>query len=347
MSLPWNATQADVDAFAAAYAAWPPGWPRAADPIDDRRLTGPSISTTRPPRPATPRGRGDAALVHRAVRQPAQRRARMGQDAEAAVEAARAQVAALIGAEPREIVFTSGATESNNIAIKGAARYALAQGDARRRVITVATEHKCVLDSVADLAAEGFEPVVLPVRPTGCSTRTFCARPADARRCWSASWRPTTRPACSRTSPPWPPLARAAGALFHTDAAQAAGKVAARRGGRSICLAQRPQALRAQGRRRAVCPPPPARAAGAAVLRRRAGARPALGHPADAAAGRASARPAASPRRRWRRRRAPGASARPAAGRLRRPARPARERLMPHALPGNLNLTFRRLRRWR
>ena len=64
-------------------------------------------------------------------------------------------------------MFTSGATESNNIAIKGAARHALRSGDPRRRVVTVATEHKCVLESVADLAAEGFEPVVLPVRPDG------------------------------------------------------------------------------------------------------------------------------------------------------------------------------------
>ena len=89
----------------------------------------------------------------------------MGWDAEQAVEAARAQVAALVGAEPREIAFTSGATEANNIAIKGAARFAAAQGAARlaagngrRQVVTVATEHKCVLESVADLRAEGFDP---------------------------------------------------------------------------------------------------------------------------------------------------------------------------------------------
>ena len=64
-------------------------------------------------------------------------------------------------------MFTSGATESNNIAIKGAARHACAPGNERRRVVTVATEHKCVLESVADLADEGFEPVFLPVRPDG------------------------------------------------------------------------------------------------------------------------------------------------------------------------------------
>src|ERR1700685_1773437 len=74
----------------------------------------------------------------------------MGHKAEAAVEEARAQVGALIGAHMREIIFTSGATEANNVAVKGAARFAATMGDTRRRIITVATEHKCVLESVAD-----------------------------------------------------------------------------------------------------------------------------------------------------------------------------------------------------
>jgi len=86
----------------------------------------------------------------------------------------------------REVVFTSGATESNNIAIKGAARFAATRGDTRRRIVTVRTEHKCVLESVADLGDEGFEPVFLPVRRTGCWTRTCCARRSRCRRCWSA-----------------------------------------------------------------------------------------------------------------------------------------------------------------
>src|ERR1700690_2019603 len=79
----------------------------------------------------------------------------MGRTAEAAVEVARGHVAALLGADTREVVFTSGATESNNIAIKGAARFAARYGpqgiEARRRIVTVATEHKCVLESVVDL----------------------------------------------------------------------------------------------------------------------------------------------------------------------------------------------------
>ena len=100
----------------------------------------------------------------------------MGNDAEAAVEAARGQVAALIGADVKEMVFTSGATESNNIAIKGAARFAARMGNERRRVVTVATEHKCVLESVADLADRGVRArSSCRSAPMGCSTPTRCA----------------------------------------------------------------------------------------------------------------------------------------------------------------------------
>ncbi len=150
---------------------------------------------------------------------------RMGQDAEDAVEAARAQVAALIGAQPREIVLTSGATEANNIAIKGAARFASAMGDPRRRVITVATEHKCVLESVADLAAEGFEPVVLPVQSDGM---------LDPERLRAALAVPTLLVSVMAVNnetgvvqdlATLVALARGQGALFHTDAAQALGKI--------------------------------------------------------------------------------------------------------------------------
>ena len=91
----------------------------------------------------------------------------MGHTAEKAVEDARAHIAALLGVDVREIVLTSGATESNNIAIKGAARFAKMAGNERQRIVTVATEHKCVLESVKDLADEGFEPVFLPVDADG------------------------------------------------------------------------------------------------------------------------------------------------------------------------------------
>src|SRR3990170_7856085 len=83
-----------------------------------------------------------------------------GWDAEEAVEQAREQLAALIGASPREVIFTSGATESNNLAIKGAARF---HRERRPHVVTLASEHKCVLESARQLEREGHRISVLPV----------------------------------------------------------------------------------------------------------------------------------------------------------------------------------------
>lgn len=87
-----------------------------------------------------------------------------GWESESAMEKARKQVACLIGADPREIVFTSGATESNNMAIKGVARFYKAR---KKHIITTQTEHKCVLDSCRVLEAEGFEVTYLPVKSNG------------------------------------------------------------------------------------------------------------------------------------------------------------------------------------
>ncbi len=84
--------------------------------------------------------------------------------AEKATEVGRAQIAALIGADPKEIVFTSGATESNNLAVKGIARF---YGKRKRHVVTVQTEHKCVLDSCRVLEGEGFDVTYLPVGEDG------------------------------------------------------------------------------------------------------------------------------------------------------------------------------------
>ncbi len=150
----------------------------------------------------------------------------MGRRAEAAVEAARAEIAALIGAEPREIVFTSGATESNNLAIKGAARHAAAFGNMRRRVVTVATEHKCVLESVADLAAEGFEPVVLPVAPNGLlDPARLRAALAEQPTLLVSVMAVNNEIGVIQDIAALAAIAREAGALFHTDAAQAVGKI--------------------------------------------------------------------------------------------------------------------------
>lgn len=150
----------------------------------------------------------------------------MGRFAEAAVEAARDHVAALIAADPREIVFTSGATESNNIAIKGLARHAVQSGDPRRRIITVATEHKCVLESVADLAAEGFEPVVLPVRPDGTLDPEAVRAALTVPTLLLSVMAVNNEIGIIQDTAGLAALAHAAGALFHTDAAQAAGKIA-------------------------------------------------------------------------------------------------------------------------
>jgi cysteine desulfurase len=149
----------------------------------------------------------------------------MGRQAEAAVEQARAQLAALIGAEPRELVFTSGATESNNIAIKGAARQALAASDPRRRVVTVATEHKCVLESVADLRADGFEPVLLPVRPDGLLDPDVLAAALQTPTLLVSVMAVNNETGVVQDLAGLAALAKQAGALFHTDAAQGVGKV--------------------------------------------------------------------------------------------------------------------------
>jgi len=149
----------------------------------------------------------------------------MGQEAEHAVEEARAAIAELIGAEAREIVLTSGATESNNIAIKGAARFAAGQGGMRRRIITVATEHKCVLESVADLAVEGFEPVILPVQADGLLDSAMLKDALVTPTLLVSVMAVNNETGVMQDLPALAALAHEAGALFHTDAAQAAGKV--------------------------------------------------------------------------------------------------------------------------
>jgi cysteine desulfurase len=95
---------------------------------------------------------------------PASRTHAWGWEAETAVERARGEIAALIGADPREIVFTSGATEGNNLAIKGAAQFHAGRG---KHVVTVKTEHKSVLDSVRELERVGFAATFLYVLPDG------------------------------------------------------------------------------------------------------------------------------------------------------------------------------------
>lgn len=95
---------------------------------------------------------------------PASRSHALGWKAEEAVEQARAQVAELVNADPREIIWTSGATESNNLALKGAANFYAERG---KHIITVKTEHKAVLDTTRELERQGFEVTYLDVLPNG------------------------------------------------------------------------------------------------------------------------------------------------------------------------------------
>jgi cysteine desulfurase len=150
----------------------------------------------------------------------------MGRTAEAAVETARGQVASLLGADTREIVFTSGATESNNIAIKGAARFAARYGTGdRRRIVTVATEHKCVLESVGDLKDEGFEPVFLPVRPDGLLDPEVLRDALTVPTLLVSVMAVNNEIGVLQDIPGLSRIAKEAGALFHSDLAQAVGKI--------------------------------------------------------------------------------------------------------------------------
>ena len=146
-----------------------------------------------------------------------------GRAAAAAVEQARAQVAALIGATPNEIIFTSGATEANTLAIKGAARFA--GPTPRATLITAATEHKCVLESTRALAAEGFQPRVLPVEPTGALSLPLLNEALAAPTLLVSVMAANNETGFLQDIAAIAQAAHAAGARFHTDLAQAAGRV--------------------------------------------------------------------------------------------------------------------------
>ncbi|MGA7984831.1 MAG: IscS subfamily cysteine desulfurase [Burkholderiales bacterium] len=152
---------------------------------------------------------------------PASRSHSFGWKAEEAVEQARANVAALVNCDPKEIVWTSGATESINLALKGAAEFYKTKG---KHLITVKTEHKATLDTVRELERRGFEATYLDVRPDGL---------IDMQQL-EAAFRPDTilvsvmfvnnEIGVIQDIPAIGELCRAKGALFHVDSAQATGK---------------------------------------------------------------------------------------------------------------------------
>jgi cysteine desulfurase len=153
---------------------------------------------------------------------PASRSHAWGWEAEEAVEKARTQVAALLNADPREIVWTSGATESNNLAIKGAAHFYSSRG---KHLVTVKTEHKAVLDTMRELERQGFEVTYLDVQPNGL---------LDLDR-FKDALRPDTILASVmlvnneigviQDMATIGALCRERGIILHVDAAQATGKV--------------------------------------------------------------------------------------------------------------------------
>src|ERR671921_2305863 len=154
---------------------------------------------------------------------PASRSHAWGWEAEAAVEKAREQVAALINADPREIVWTSGATESNNLALKGAAQFYKTRG---KHLVTVKTEHKAVLDPMRELERQGFEVTYLDVQEDGLLDL----------EAFKAALRPDTILASVmfvnneigviQDIAAIGAICRERGIIFHVDAAQATGKVA-------------------------------------------------------------------------------------------------------------------------
>jgi cysteine desulfurase len=146
-----------------------------------------------------------------------------GREAEAAVEEARAEVAALIGAESREVIFTSGATEANNLAIKGAAHFHRAFG--KDHVVTVVTEHKCVLESAAALEREGFRVTRLPVDAQGLADMAALAAAIDERTSVVSVMAANNEIGVLQPLAEIGALCRARGVLLHSDGAQAVGKV--------------------------------------------------------------------------------------------------------------------------
>ena len=151
-----------------------------------------------------------------------------GQIAAAAVEDARAEIAALIHADPREIVFTSGATEANNLAIKGAAHFARAHPRSARprdHIVTLATEHKCVLESCAQLEREGFAVSYLPVEPDGLVDLDRLASALTGHTLLVSVLAAHNEIGVIQPIAEIGALCHAKGVLLHTDAAQAAGKI--------------------------------------------------------------------------------------------------------------------------
>jgi cysteine desulfurase len=151
-----------------------------------------------------------------------------GRIAAEAVEQARREVAALVNADPREIIFTSGATESNNLAIKGAAHFARLYsrtGQPRGHIVTLATEHKCVLESCAQLEREGFRVTYLPVEPSGLVSLAALEATLTESTLLVSMMAAHNEIGVIQPLAEIGALCRSKGVLLHSDAAQAFGKI--------------------------------------------------------------------------------------------------------------------------
>jgi cysteine desulfurase len=153
---------------------------------------------------------------------PASRSHSFGWDAEAAVEQARVDVASLVNADPREIVWTSGATESNNLAIKGAATFYVERG---KHIITVKTEHKAVLDPCRELERQGYEVTYLDVQENGLVDIDVLKAAIRPDTILVSVMFVNNEIGVIQDVETIGEICRERGIIFHVDAAQATGKV--------------------------------------------------------------------------------------------------------------------------
>jgi len=150
---------------------------------------------------------------------------RYGSDAEAQTEIAREHIAELIGANSKEIVFTSGATESNNLALKGVASFARNANKTKNHIITAQTEHKCVLESARYLSMNGFEVTYLPVQSNGLIDIKELERTIKPSTIMVSIMAVNNEIGVIQPIKEIGAICRARNVYFHTDAAQALGKI--------------------------------------------------------------------------------------------------------------------------
>ena len=145
-----------------------------------------------------------------------------GWEAEEGVEVAREHVAKIIGANPKEIIFTSGATESNNLAIKGVAEF---YGDKKNHIITCVTEHKCVLESCRHLAGKGFDITYMPVKSDGLIDLEVLKKNITDKTLMVSIMGVHNEIGVIQPLEKIGEICRAKDVFFHTDCAQAIGKI--------------------------------------------------------------------------------------------------------------------------